>query len=470
MEPEPREMVENMRKLATKMHARDTKPRKVTGAPYISHPTQVVEMLKSWGYSEDNVFDSIVLAIAWGHDLLEDTNVTMDELTQASRPWSCQVIDGIRHLSFLPDKTISKAEKDKLKAEYINNIAKYEPINFVVVKMADRLCNTINFCEIEDSWAKTYLKLGEKLFERIDEAKNPDLIRAAYTAVRERAEKVGNGGYMPVDGELTFSDVGFSILFKELQMKYAVLKEESATLIEKYNHLVNVVGPNLNSRYMMLIGQFEHRVFELKTDIARWQRRFTLKQKALNVGQKPVYLAIEAQLDAEFEEYIKTIKKNIEEIKEASLLYNAETLTDEESDALRCAYLDAVKKLHPDINPDLPPAAKDLWNQIQKAYEEKDWQNVKFLAGLVDSVVSGKSDFKSADSLTSLKESIGKLEEKSTELKKRMAELEKTVPFTYESFLYDDNAVKERQVQLDAQIVELEKIVKQYEEIWNNGK
>ena len=81
-----------MRKLAKKMHKRDTPPRKVTGAPYFSHPAAVVAMLRSWGYSADDPSDAVTLAIAWGHDLLEDTKVTLDAVLYASALESYRVI------------------------------------------------------------------------------------------------------------------------------------------------------------------------------------------------------------------------------------------------------------------------------------------------------------------------------------------------------------------------------------------
>ena len=48
---------------------------------------------------------------------------------------------------------------------------------------------------------------------------------------------------------------------------------------------------------MMLVGQYEYHVYELDADIARWKRRFTLRQAALNIGEKLDYLAIEQQLN-----------------------------------------------------------------------------------------------------------------------------------------------------------------------------
>jgi len=267
------------------------------------------------------------------------------------------------------------------------------------------------------------------------------------------------------------NEVGFNGRFAQLQLRHQALLEESANQIEMLAHLVNVVGPNVKSRYMMLVGQFEHRVYELKMEISRWQRRFTLRQAALNRGDKPDLVAIETQLDAEFEQYIETVRKHIREIKEASSLYHAEKVSDEESTAIRIAYLDAVKKLHPDINPDLSASAKDLWNQIQNAYAAHDWENVKFLAGLVDSVVSGARTFAAGtDGMAELEAAVAKLEAKCRELREKRAALKSEPPFAYEDFLDDADDVETRRNQLFAQIEALETNINEYQGLWNNGK
>ena len=175
-----REMVRNMRRLAKAMHKRDTTPRKVTGAPYISHPAAVVDMLKSWGYSADDPSDAVTLAIAWGHDLLEDTKVTPDEIIEASSPEPNRILGGIQHLTFDP-------KEGRTKDEYIRAIGESEPPERLVVKIADRLCNTLDFCDAGDAWAKEYLKLGEPLFARVGECKGADKIRATIEAVRTKA-------------------------------------------------------------------------------------------------------------------------------------------------------------------------------------------------------------------------------------------------------------------------------------------
>lgn len=267
------------------------------------------------------------------------------------------------------------------------------------------------------------------------------------------------------------NEVGFNQQFSKLQLEYSILKERVANQIEILKHLVDVEGPNIKANYMMLVGQLEHRLFELKTEISRWKRRFTLRQAALNRGEKPDFLAIEVELDKEFAEYIATIRQHIQEIKEASLLYHSASLTDEEATALRCAYLEAVKKLHPDLNPDLPQAAVDLWNQIQDAYENKQWDQVRLLAGLVDAVVGGKQDIAPGkDGMTRLRELCDRLKEKSSEIARRTDALKSTTPFTYQVLLEDEELVKAKQNQLAAQIETLENCIKEYEELWNHGK
>lgn len=266
-------------------------------------------------------------------------------------------------------------------------------------------------------------------------------------------------------------EVGFNRRFAALQMRYAYLKEQCASQLELYTHAVDVEGPNIKARYMMLVGQFEHQVFELKAEIARWKRRFTLRQTALNRGERPNLMAIEAELDREFAEYVEAVRRHIDEIREASLVYHSKHLTAEESTALRYAYLTAVKRLHPDLNPGLPQAAAELWNQIQEAYAQKDWAQVRFLSGLVDDAVGGTVSFaSSADGFETLEKACETLQRRCAEIADRLAKAKATVPFTYEVLLEDEDLVRARRDQLDAQIGALKDCIREYEELWNHGK
>ena len=59
---------------------------------------------------------------------------------------------------------------------------------------------------------------------------------------------------------------------------------------------------------------------------------------------------------------------------------------------------------------------------------------------------------------------------KSHEIARETERVKSTVPFTYGVLLDDKDLLAERQGQLNAQIAALEECVKEYEELWNNGK
>ena len=183
---QPCDVVESMKRLATERHNRDTSSRKYTHAPYITHPAKVVEMLESWGYSADETMDAIILATAWGHDLLEDTKTTEEEIRIAGGMFGSRLVNCIRELTFDPGD-VGEEERNRQKNVYLQTLSKTS-WEIVVVKMADRLCNTLDFCASGDPWAVEYLKLGAPLFERIGECKGAERIRATLEAVRRKTE------------------------------------------------------------------------------------------------------------------------------------------------------------------------------------------------------------------------------------------------------------------------------------------
>lgn len=186
-------VVEKLRLIAEVLHGADTPPRRGVGRlPYIVHPQAVVHQLQEWGYTEAD--DPVVLALGWGHDLFEDTRLGKEpELLMSfageDRNQMEVVVAGIRTLSFLPAKGISDDEYKCQKRAYISAVAKNAPASVLVVKMADRLCNTRDFLAGGDPHAKMYLDDGKCLFERLSETKHPQLVEATLDEVRFDADK-----------------------------------------------------------------------------------------------------------------------------------------------------------------------------------------------------------------------------------------------------------------------------------------
>ena len=65
------ELESKAKAFATKKHAEINQVRKYTGEPYINHPASVAEIVRGVPHTE------AMLAAAWLHDTVEDTNTTL---------------------------------------------------------------------------------------------------------------------------------------------------------------------------------------------------------------------------------------------------------------------------------------------------------------------------------------------------------------------------------------------------------
>lgn len=134
--------------------------------PYIVHPHAVVAMLKEWGFSEKK--DPVTLAVAWCHDVLEDTDTPEAAIRDLDPGLGPAILSGVRRLTFQPDVPHGSADYGRLKADYIANVARKAPPEILVVKIADRLCNTLDFlADGRSQKALEYFGYGEPLFARI---------------------------------------------------------------------------------------------------------------------------------------------------------------------------------------------------------------------------------------------------------------------------------------------------------------
>lgn len=266
------------------------------------------------------------------------------------------------------------------------------------------------------------------------------------------------------------SEAEFDREFENLRLRHEALKEQVANQIEMYAHLVETEGPNIEAQYMMLVGQLEYQVMRLDMEVRRWKRRFTLRQMYLNRGEKPDPVAIEALLDKEFGAWREKIAALVKKLEGSKLQFDAAKMSDSDTNVVRCEYLKAVKKLHPDLNKHLTEAAKSLWNQIQKAYSAKSWRQLKFLVSLVDEVVVGTADFAATpDGLAELREACAQLEAKGREVAGQIAALKATVPCTYAVLLEDPLLLERKQDSLNKKIRNLKSAIEKYERTWNNG-
>lgn len=147
---------------ATTAHANQF--RKGSGLPYICHPIDVLSKVHRWG-----IVDPVVWKACVCHDIEEDCptvskRMIVDFIGQESA-------DIVSELTFIPDKSLAISVADQ-KLKYMESFMS-KSIQAVVIKIADRICNTTDFVYSDLSYAQKYWYKASNLFnvatERIEE-------------------------------------------------------------------------------------------------------------------------------------------------------------------------------------------------------------------------------------------------------------------------------------------------------------
>lgn len=126
--------------------------RKYFNIPYISHPLEVMKRLTIW-----EIEDEQMLAAALLHDAIEDAK--KEDRDRIAR--DIQNLGG-KIYSWVSDLTIYDGVK---KEDYIQTFSE-KPLEVLIVKMADRICNLNDFfLENSHGYFPKYLQKSKVLFD-----------------------------------------------------------------------------------------------------------------------------------------------------------------------------------------------------------------------------------------------------------------------------------------------------------------
>lgn len=123
------DLLERAYRLAFRAH--DGQKRK-SGEPYITHPIAVTQILADYG------MDKATLAAAFLHDTVEDTDVTLEDITTEFGSEIAYLIDGVTKLDRIQYGTREQAQAATIRKMVI---AMAEDLRVLIIKLCDRLHN-----------------------------------------------------------------------------------------------------------------------------------------------------------------------------------------------------------------------------------------------------------------------------------------------------------------------------------------
>jgi len=137
------DLVQRAKEFATIAHKGQV--RKYTGVPYIVHPVEVMEIVRTVKH------DDTMLAAALLHDVVEDTDCTLDDIRAEFGDDVASLVADLTDVSNADD-----GNRDVRKAKDREHSADASP-SAQTVKLADLISNSVDIIKNDPSFAKIYM-------------------------------------------------------------------------------------------------------------------------------------------------------------------------------------------------------------------------------------------------------------------------------------------------------------------------
>jgi (p)ppGpp synthase/HD superfamily hydrolase len=141
--------------------------RKYTGEPYINHPVEVADIVRRHNGSPE------MIAAALLHDVVEDTDVTLDNIRSEFGESVANLVADLTDVSHPEDG--NRATRKAMDREHTAQASAAA----MVIKAADLISNTSSIVEHDPSFARVYLKEKRALLDVMFKIKHLDIWKEA---------------------------------------------------------------------------------------------------------------------------------------------------------------------------------------------------------------------------------------------------------------------------------------------------
>ncbi|MDR2198078.1 MAG: hypothetical protein LBR53_01200 [Deltaproteobacteria bacterium] len=250
----------------------------------------------------------------------------------------------------------------------------------------------------------------------------------------------------------------------DLRREYQNLLDTAESLLLEHDSLVYHICPSIKASYTVKLGIMECELFQLDMIAGMYKRKAELIQAKINAGLDVSLDEVDAVVNDEFESYAKKIEDLNAFVKESFDLESGDSLSPAEYAAIKSEYHSIVKKIHPDVFPNVTAKEKELFNLAVKAYQELDMTTLK----AVSVVIQNKNDIEDVDDPDNIYQEIEKLRKLMEKMAENILRVKQTFPYNKKELLDDENAMKNEKKKLKARIENKKKEVIYYKRKFEN--
>jgi len=165
-------VVEQARTFAIAAHSACGQVRKYTGEPYHVHPAEVAWIVEQAGGTEAQ------RAAAWLHDVVEDTDVSIELIEQMFGTYVAELVGWLTDVSVPTDG--NRAERKAIDREHTAQAS----LDAKMIKLADLISNTESIVKHDEKFAKIYLEEKRLLLTEALYDADAQLLAKAWSQVK----------------------------------------------------------------------------------------------------------------------------------------------------------------------------------------------------------------------------------------------------------------------------------------------
>lgn len=166
-------MIVEAKMFATAAHAAIGQKRKYSGDDYIVHPQRVAAIVEKHGGSDE------MIAAAWLHDTVEDTDVTPILITKMFGVDVADIVEGLTDISLPEDGNRAKRKSiDRMHSANASTEAQF-------VKCADIIDNSADISANDPNFSKVYKQEMLELLTVMDKVSDTEIFAQALRSVQK---------------------------------------------------------------------------------------------------------------------------------------------------------------------------------------------------------------------------------------------------------------------------------------------